>query len=48
MTGREIIEDACRQIMEALKSGTFTKEDLEFLIRFFEELARISREKLQK
>ena len=47
-TGRDIIENCCGQIMSALKTETFTQEDLEFLIKFFRRLAEISEGKLNK
>lgn len=46
MTGREIIESCCKQIMDALESGLFTRDDLEFLTKFFGELTEISKRKL--
>jgi hypothetical protein len=45
MPGAEIIENACRQIMVALKEGRFTKDDLEFLLKFFQRIVK-STEKL--
>ncbi len=44
--GREIIEQACGRIMMALKEATFTREDLEFLVKFFREIADVSEKKL--
>ena len=45
MPGVEIVENACRQIMVALKEGQFTKSELEFLFKFFQQLTE-STEKL--
>lgn len=36
----DIIENACRQIMAALKKGSFSKSELEFLLRFFQEIVK--------
>jgi len=36
MEAKEIIENACNQIVDAMKEGRFTKDDLEFLIKFFQ------------
>ena len=45
MAGVEIIENACRQIMVALKEGRFTKNELEVLLKLFQQVVR-STEKL--
>jgi len=45
MISAEIIENACRQIMVAMKEGQFTKRDLEFLLNFFQQIVK-STEKL--
>lgn len=46
MTGKEIIVDCCGRIMDVLQLGIFTREDLEFLLKFFRELIEITERKL--
>lgn len=43
--GQATIENACRRIMMTLKKGSFSKSELEFLLKFFQEIVK-STEKL--
>ena len=42
----KIIEKSCLVIMEEIKCGQFTRVELEFLERFFQKIADITKEKL--
>lgn len=46
MTSTELIADAINRIIAALREGEFTKDDLQFLLRFFRELIEVTERKL--
>lgn len=48
MAGAEVINSACGQIMVALKEGRFTKNELEFLLKFFQRIIRSTEELLKR
>lgn len=48
MSGREIVENACKQIMVGLKEGTFTRYELEFLLKFFRQIVKSTEKLLEK
>ncbi len=48
MAGAEVIESACGQIMVALKEGKFTKAELEFLLKFFEQVVEATKKLLAR
>lgn len=48
MPGAEIIESACRQIMTSLKEGKFTKKEIEFLLKFFQNIVIITEKLLER
>jgi hypothetical protein len=47
VTGKEVIEDAVNRIMTALREGQFTRDDLEFLLKFFRKLVEITERMLK-
>jgi len=42
----EIIEKSCLAIMKELKQGKFTRQELEFLERFFQAIVDTTKQKL--
>lgn len=48
MPAVKIIESACRQIIVALKEGQFTKNDLEFLLKLFQQIVKSTEKLLTK
>ncbi len=45
-TSIEVIELACLSIIQALKAGEFSREELEFLLRFFKEIVKMIERKM--
>ena len=44
----EKIENSCRTILKEMEKGSFTLLELQFMNRFFSEIARVSEEKIKK
>ena len=42
----ETIEKNCKEILKGLEQNQFTRQDIEFLQKFFQELIRITKGKL--